>query len=282
VTMVRNGKSAPAKAATIGGIQDRINATREKSLEPLPPPSGGDRNEGEEYLRWMAESLKTPHLTTRGKKSTPVPPIASPPPRRKGVAATRGVSFEPGAILHLGGKSLGIFTGNPSKEDARNLVLLQPDGSVRPQEASLKECMEIGTLPEKYLRQVLTERSWAHDLIVYHLHKLRFHPLVPHPPKKQTQPPPAAEPEPTPAEKQPVATVPTQKHPDLDRLKRGQHFRIIHSATREWDAIYWGDSEHGHAVAPESGGEWFLVPMDLDRYSNRIVALEMLEESSNR
>jgi hypothetical protein len=282
--MVRHGKSDPGKPASVGGIQDRINATREKSAEPLPPPPRGGDDEGEEYLRWMAESLKTPHLTTRGKKSTPVPPpsvppMASPPPRRKGAGAKRGVYFEPGAILHLGGEALGILASDLPRGRGKELLLLQPDGTVLSKEGDLEKCMEIGTLPEKYLLQVLSEKRWTHDLIVYHLHRLRYHPLVPCLPNKQTLTPEA---EPEPAEKPLAAATPSPKPSDLDRLRRGRHFRIIHSATREWDAIYWGDSEHGHAVAHESGGEWFLVPMDLDRYRDRIVALEMLDEAEQQ
>jgi len=232
----------------------------------------------------MAESLKAPHLTTRGKKPTPVPPLpvapmASPPPRRRGVAAERSVFFEPGAILHLGGETLGILTSDVSKGRGKELLLLQPDGAVLLQESDLEKCMEIGTLPEKYLLQVLAEKRWTRDLIVYHLHRLRYHPLVPYPPKEQAL---APEPEPEPTEKPPAAAAPAKEPSDLDRLKRGRRFRIIHSATREWDAIYWGDIEHGHAVAHESGGEWFLVPMDLDRYSSRIVALGMLDEAEQQ
>ncbi len=56
-------------------------------------------------------------------------------------------------------------------------------------------------------------------------------------------------------------------------------FKIVHAPGREWEAIYWGRFEQGPAVAHECKGSWILVPMDLKRYRDKIVALGIVDDA---
>ncbi len=268
-------KSNPAQNI-LGSIQDRINQAKSpQRLSAARRPAKQSADHEEQFLRQMENAIV--HGPSR-KKAPRFEINASPQVNESVLHSTDQSLPKVGTILYLDNGQVVVLEGAVAGQVQQcRLVLLENDGTLSHIQASLTEdYSEIGWIETKHQGQIFKAKTWSRDLIIFHLHKLRFLNLLANPAEDTSAPE---------SRKQSVAGVKPDAKPietetesgcDYDRLQRGQRFKIVYKKGQEWDAIFWGKTKHGPTVAHQSADHWVLVPMDLERYRDKIVALEIL------
>lgn len=217
-------------------------------------------------------------------------PIAAPthehePKKQSGVFAK--AHLKNGDIIAFSDGSVGIAR-NPSYEDSTTMFyFLWDDGTINPIEIFLKyySFQKVGTLPEYLFAEQRNDGKWNRDMIVFHLGDYEYvrllNELKPHTKLTSDK---AVESEPTkptsPHETESAAqesddSSPALTSPSAHDLARGQKIRINFSG-KAWEAVYWDGGEHEAVLAHQTHGNWALMRLDLDRFTESLELLNIL------
>lgn len=248
-----------------------------------------------ELRRLTPEDLKK---RNRGAVSTPRPAQGAPGAAQPGSAQTsprsgNGKMPAQGDILHLEGAEdhVVLFDRDVPSRGYQLVHLLDNDGTLHAQGISLLDAYEfrrLGALPPDDFAKLRQSMRWNRDLLVFHLDRFQDSRLIPHPgdgksaassdnrhesaplsptrsaqwPRPETLPNRQDEP----AEQQPEPALAI----DGIQLQCGQRFTVAFGPGRQWEAVYWGRDSQGTVVAHNTGGDWALMHMDLERFADSL------------
>lgn len=177
-------------------------------------------------------------------------------------------AFSYGDIFYLEDKSIIVFKSEVPDKEYDFVYLLEPDGKVQAQGICLYayERMKIGHLPDHFVEQIDKSLTWDRDVIVYHLDEYGFTKLIPYPfePQEQTQ-----------------NGVKESSQRSGNHLVRGRQI-VITLRGRRWEAVYWGKDALGTVVAHKTSGEWSLMHLDLNRFTESLQRKNVLSEKQIR
>lgn len=224
-----------------------------------------------------------------------------------------------GTLLAISSNEIAVFHKDVPSKGYQLVYMINADGTVSPQGIYLNayEYRAIGMLSPVAMADIRKNMTWDRDILVFHLNDVQFAHFIPRPSDRASLNGHSAEtlkidppdniqsaeiknfverrsaaqdrviPERLPSEerrvnREPVPEQTNEPEPNDTGLRRGRRFRISMGKGRDWDAVFWGTDEQGTVVAHKTHGDWTLMHLDIDRFSNSLNLNGQLDDAELR